>query len=88
MMSASLDVAVDRGVGWDVVRLEPELSAVLLELDALKAIEALNAEVESAVGEFAPAVLPPLVRAGMCHSHLKGLGAAARYWFCTNLAII
>jgi len=83
-----LNVAVDSGVGRDVVRLEPELVAVLLELDALEAIEALNAEVKSTVGEFAPAVLPPLVRAGMCHSHLKGLGAAARYWFCTNLAII
>jgi hypothetical protein len=88
MLGTLLDVRVYNSVCGDVVRLEPELAAVLIELDALEAIEALNAEVKSTVGEFAPAVLPPLVRAGMCHSHLKGLGAAARYWFCSNLAII
>jgi putative heme degradation protein len=49
MLGTLLDVGVYNSIGRDVVRLEPELIAVLIQLDAVVAIKALDAEVERTV---------------------------------------
>jgi hypothetical protein len=57
---------------------------VALQLDARKAIKTLGSEMNCAVGKSAAAILPPAVIAGVYHSHLEGLGAAAQLCFLTD----
>ena len=51
--------------------------AVLFKLDYVKTIDALGTEMQGSVGEFATAVLPPFMTAGVIHNHLSGFRAAA-----------